>query len=87
MAVSGLLSLYVSTLGNDAAMYGSLTTVIVFMTWIWISVAIVLPGAEINAELEHQTAQDTTMGAPKPLGERGAVVADNVGPGRPWRGG
>ncbi len=37
-------------------------------------------GGELNAELEHQTARDTTMWHPKPLGARGAVMADNVGP-------
>ncbi len=50
------------------------------MTWLWLSVTIMLIGAELNAELEHQTAHDTTHGPPKPLGARGAVVADNVGP-------
>ncbi len=50
------------------------------MTWLWLSATVILLGAEINAELEHQTARDTTVGAPKPMGARGAVVADNVGP-------
>ena len=34
---------------------------------------------ELNAEIEHQTAVDTTTGKPRPLGERGAMVADSVG--------
>jgi membrane protein len=79
-AASGLFSWYVSTLGNYTATYGSLATVIVFMTWLWLSAIIILLGAELNAELEHQTARDTTRGNPKPMGLRGAVVADNVGP-------
>ena len=78
--VSAAFSWYVARLGNYSAMYGSLATIIVFMTWLWISAAIVLVGAELNAELEHQTAQDTTVGRAKPLGARGATVADNVGP-------
>jgi membrane protein len=53
-----------------------------FMLWMWFSVMIVLLGAELNSEIEHQTACDTTIGAPKPMGERGAAVADSVG--RAW---
>lgn len=79
-AASYAFSWYVSTLGNYTAAYGSLATVVVFMTWLWLSATIVLAGAELNAELEHQTAHDTTTGKPKPLGERGATMADRVGP-------
>ena len=50
-----------------------------FMTWIWLSTTVVLLGAEINAEMEHQTAKDTTVGAKEPIGTRGATVADTVG--------
>jgi len=81
-AASYLFSWYVSTLGNYTAAYGSLATVVVFMTWLWLSATIVLAGAELNAELEHQTAHDTTTGRPKPLGQRGATMADRVGPAR-----
>jgi membrane protein len=49
------------------------------MMWIWISVLIILVGAELNSEMEHQTAQDTTTGEQKPLGSRGATMADTVG--------
>jgi hypothetical protein len=49
------------------------------LTWIWLSVVIVLLGAELNAEMEHQTARDSTEGMPKPLGTRGANMADHVG--------
>jgi membrane protein len=48
------------------------------MTWLWISAIVILLGAEIDAEMEHQTAHDTTEGAPKPMGKRGAHVADSV---------
>ncbi|RDJ26781.1 YihY/virulence factor BrkB family protein [Bosea caraganae] len=73
-------SWYVGTLGNYTATYGSLATIVVFMTWLWLSAWIVLAGAEFNAELEHQTARDSTIGRPKPLGRRGATMADTIGP-------
>jgi membrane protein len=50
------------------------------MTWLWISAIVILIGAEIDAEMEHQTERDTTTGASKPLGTRGARVADTVAP-------
>jgi membrane protein len=62
--------------------YGPLATAMGFLLWTWISVQVILMGAELNAEIEHQTAQDTTTGDPRPLGERGAVMADTVGPRR-----
>ncbi len=80
VGASYLFGWYVSTLSDYTATYGSLAAIVVFMTWLWLSVTIMLIGAELNAELEHQTAHDTTHGPPKPLGARGAVVADNVGP-------
>lgn len=78
-AASYAFSWYVGTLGNYNATYGSLSTVVVFMTWLWLSATIVLAGAELNAELEHQTAHDTTIGEPRPMGLRGATMADTVG--------
>jgi membrane protein len=53
-----------------------------FLLWTWLSVQVILMGAELNAEIEHQTAIDTTTGAPVAIGERGAVMADSVGPRR-----
>jgi membrane protein len=73
-------SFYVSRFGSYDATYGSLGAAIGFMTWIWLSTAVVLVGAELNAELEHQTARDTTTGPEKPLGTREAVMADSVAP-------
>ena len=49
------------------------------MAWLWISTTVMLLGAELNAEIEHQTARDSTVGAEQPLGSRGAVMADTVG--------
>jgi membrane protein len=74
-----LFSWYVANFGNYNETYGSLGAAIGFMTWIWISTTIVLLGGEINAELEHQTAKDTTVGAKAPIGTRGAKMADTVG--------
>jgi membrane protein len=79
LAASLLFSWYVASFGTYNETYGSLGAVIGFMTWIWISSTIVLLGGEINAELEHQTARDTTTGAPLPMGRRRARMADTVG--------
>ncbi|KQQ31353.1 hypothetical protein ASF53_01180 [Methylobacterium sp. Leaf123] len=79
LAGSLLFSWYVSNFGSYDKTYGSLGAAIGFMTWIWLSTTIVLLGAQLNAELEHQTAKDTTVGAPKPLGTRDARMADTVG--------
>jgi membrane protein len=79
LAVSMLFSWYVSNFGSYNETYGSLGAVIGFMTWIWLSATIVLLGAEINAEMEHQTVKDTTEGSHQPMGARGARMADTVG--------
>ncbi|MCC0804734.1 YihY/virulence factor BrkB family protein [Methylobacterium sp. W2] len=79
LAASILFSWYVASFGNYNETYGSLGAAIGFMTWIWISTTIVLLGAEINAEMEHQTARDTTTGPEKPMGEREARMADTIG--------
>jgi membrane protein len=79
LAISALFSLYLSKFTDYNATYGSLGAVIGLMMWIWLSVTVILVGAELNAEAEHQTARDTTTGHAKPLGARGAVMADTVG--------
>ena len=79
IGVSGAFSWYAANFGKFNETYGSLGAVIGFMTWLWISAIVVLLGAEIDAEMEHQTARDTTTGASKPLGARGARVAATVG--------
>jgi membrane protein len=78
-AASFLFSWYLTNFANYNATYGSLGAVVGLMTWLWISTIVVLLGAELNAEIEHQTAHDSTIGVQKPLGERGAVMADTVG--------
>lgn len=79
IAFSMGFSWYVGSFGSYDETYGSLGAAIGFMTWIWLSTTILLVGAELNAEVEHQTAKDSTEGAPSPLGTRGAEMADNVG--------
>jgi membrane protein len=79
LGISALFSWYASSFGNFNETYGSLGAVIGFMTWLWISAIVILLGAELDAEMEHQTARDTTTGSPKPIGARGARVADTVG--------
>jgi membrane protein len=79
IAASILFSWYVANFGSYNKTYGSLGAIIGFMTWIWISITVVLLGAKLDAEMEHQTTRETTSGQPKPLGMRGATVADTVG--------
>jgi membrane protein len=79
LLVSVLFSWYVGNFGNYNATYGSLGAVIALMTWLWLSTTVVLLGAELNSEMEHQTARDTTVGPEKPMGARGATMADTIG--------
>ena len=65
--------------------YGPLGALIGFMTWMWLGLIVVLFGAELNAEIEHQTALDSTTGRPLPMGLRGAAMADSVGEAAPSR--
>jgi membrane protein len=83
IAGSALLSWYLSNFADYSATYGSLGAAIGLMMWLWMSAIIVLCGAELNSEIEHQTARDTTVGRPKPPGLRGAVMADTLGPAVP----
>lgn len=69
---------YVSTIGSYSATYGALGGVVTFLMWIYVSAYTVLIGAALNAEIEHQTAKDTTEGAELPLGSRNAIMADTV---------
>jgi len=77
---SGIFSYYVGKFGHYEKAYGSLGAVIIFQIWLYLSAYTILIGAQLNAEMERQTHQDTTASdEPKPIGERGAVVADTVG--------
>ena len=79
IVASFLFSWYLASFANYNATYGSLGAVVGLMIWLWISTILVLLGAELNAEIEHQTARDSTVGKDKPMGARGAVMADTVG--------
>ena len=78
IAGSVLFSLYVDNFGSYNRTYGALAGVVVLLLWLYLSSYVVLLGAEINAEAERQTRQDTTRGQPVPMGERRAVAADEV---------
>jgi membrane protein len=80
---SAAFSIYVTSFGNYNKTYGALAGVIVLMLWLYVTSYIVLLGAGINAEAEHQTSRDTTTGDAKPMGHRGAVVADTQAPPEP----
>jgi membrane protein len=76
--VSVVFAIYVNNFGSYDKTYGAIAGVIVLMLWLYLTCYLVLLGAEINAEAEHQTAQDTTEGEPQPMGTRDAEVADTL---------
>jgi membrane protein len=69
---------YVSRFTDYHASYGSLGAVVALLTWMYLSAYAFIIGAELNSEIEHQTAKDSTTGSPEPMGDRGAWAADNV---------
>ncbi len=76
---SVLLSSYLGNFAHYDMTYGSLGAAIGMMIWMWFSAIVILFGAQLNSEIERQTARDSTIECDKPLGARGAVVADTVG--------
>ncbi len=76
---SVLFSVYVSVAGNFNETYGSLGAVVLLMLWFYVGAFVVLLGAELDAESEHQVRLDSTIGPPRPMGERGAHMADTLG--------
>lgn len=79
LLVSLAYSWYAANLANFDATYGSLGALIGFLFWMWISSTIVIVGAELDAEIEHQTARDSTIGEEAPMGSRNAAMADTLG--------
>ena len=80
ITASYLFSWYAANFGSFNKTYGSLGAIVGFMVWIWISMIVVLLGAELDGEMEHQTMRDTTTGSEKPMGQREAHIADTLGP-------
>ena len=78
VVMSLLFSWYVANFGNYDETYGTLGAAVAFLTWIWLSATVMLVGGQLNAELELQTAHDTTTGPERPMGARGAAPADRV---------
>lgn len=74
---------YIARVGDYSATYGSLSAIVVLLTWLDLSSYVLLLGAEFNSELEHQTVRDTTSGGERPLGTRGAWAADHVAEAEP----
>ena len=79
VVASAGFAFYVGNFASYNETFGTLAGVIVLLMWLWLSAFIVLMGAELNAELEAQTAADTTVGPDEPMGQRGAVKADKLG--------
>jgi membrane protein len=77
--VSLALSIYIGRFADFNRTYGSLGAIVGLLFWLYASAFVVLLGAELNAAMELQTEKDTTTGEPRPMGERGAYVADHVG--------
>ncbi|WOI54062.1 YihY/virulence factor BrkB family protein [Parvularcula sp. LCG005] len=73
-----VFSVYVSQIANFSGVYGAFGTLVVLLMWIYWSFLVVLLGAELNAELEHEVSPDTTTGHPQPLGDRQAKMADRL---------
>lgn len=73
-------SAYTAGFASYDETYGALGAVVITMLWLQLTALAILLGAEVNAELEHQTAKDSTTGPERPLGQRRAVMADTVGP-------
>ena len=76
---SALFSFYTANFASYNETYGALGAVVVVMLWLYITAYVVVVGAEVNAELERQTAVDTTVGRRRRMGRRGAYAADTLG--------
>jgi membrane protein len=53
LAASGAFAVYTAKFGHYNKTWGSLSAVIVMLTWLWVSALALLFGAEINAEAER----------------------------------
>ncbi len=82
---SAAFALYVNKFSHYDKTYGAISAVVVMLLWLYLTAYIILFGAEINAEMEHQTARDTTKGPEQPMGTRGAEMADTLPGEQPAR--
>jgi len=82
---TGLFGFYASRFGSYNETYGTLAGAVVLLLWLYLTSLVILVGAELNSELERQTLEDSTVGAPRSLGERQASSADTVGEAAPAR--
>ena len=78
LCISGAFSTFVSAFGTYNKTYGSLGAVMVLLVWLWLTNFVIIMGAEINGEMERHTSKDSTRGPDRPIGERGAAMADFV---------
>jgi membrane protein len=78
LVLTGLFGLWVTSVSDYSATYGPLGAVVGLLTWLYLSAYVFILGAELNSEIEHQTAKDSTTGSPEPMGVRGAWAADHV---------
>ncbi len=79
IGLTAVFSWYVSHFATYNETYGLLGAVVILLMWLWLSALAVLGGAILDAEVEHQTEVDTTKSKPRPMGRRGAYVADHAG--------
>lgn len=73
---SAALSYYTAHYRHFNPILGSLGSVVIFLFWCYLTVLAALFGAYVNAELERHTSVDSGAGAARPIGRRGAKVAD-----------
>ncbi len=78
ISISFAFSKFVQYFGNYNEVFGGLASVIILLVWLWLTATVVILGAQLNSELERQTIADTTRGPARPLGTRGATMADFV---------
>lgn len=79
---SALFSLYVAHFAGYNKTYGALAAIVILLMWFYLTAFAILLGAELNAEMEHQTRVDSTVGRPAPMGQRNARMADTLGDSR-----
>jgi len=75
---SSVVSYYAAHYAQLNPLLGSLGLVMIFLFWCYLTVLIVLLGAQINAELERHAEEDTGAGEPPPPRQHGAAVAAHI---------